>query len=159
MIFNDTNDMEPRYIWLRSRGSVLARCIAAVSRRWRKPNSASERGALGEKLAAKQLRKLGYQVLLRNVCSRYGEIDLVCRHEQALVFVEVKTRDAAGSARAADAVNTSKQRRIMYTAYWYLAGLREKEVPVRFDVVEVYLLGDKMLRHNVIKGAFVAPRH
>ncbi|MDR1304990.1 MAG: YraN family protein [Verrucomicrobiales bacterium] len=102
----------------------------------------NERGQRGERAAARFLRKSGYRILVANYRGWRGEIDLVCRHQDTLVFVEVKARGLNAWASPAAAVTAAKQRRIIRTAYEYLDELPSQDMPVRFDVVEVYLGAD-----------------
>src|ERR1700719_1438922 len=95
------------------------RSIAALSSRWRSrfsPSRKSEhlrRGALGEKLACRFLRRNGYKVLYRNFRGRRGgEIDIVCRDRDTLVFIEVKTRTRDDFGRPLAAVDQQKRNRI-----------------------------------------------
>ena|SRR5436853_349431 len=96
-------------------------------------------GALGEKAAKKHLRKAGLKFLTANFRSKRGEIDLVFRDGASLVFVEVKTRSSEDWMRPAAAVNTEKRRLISQCALDYLRLLRNPEVTIRFDIVEVLL--------------------
>src|SRR5262249_20566256 len=97
------------------------RFIAALSSRWRNRFSRSKesspehlrRGARGEDAACRFLRRNGYKILYRNFKDpRGGEIDLVCRDGEALVFVEVKTRSSDEFGRPMEAVDRQKQLRI-----------------------------------------------
>src|SRR6476646_3406842 len=98
--------------------SVLVRSIADLSRQWRnrfsplKKSSKSvhlRRGARGEKLACRVLKHSGYKILLRNFRGRSGgEIDVVCRENDTLVFVEVKTRGREDFGRPLAAVDRDK---------------------------------------------------
>ena len=92
--------------------------------------------------------------MVRNYRSRWGEIDLVCRHKKTLVFVEVKARSPESWGTPAEAVTPSKQRRIMRTAYAYLEEIKLQDMPVRFDVVEVFLKGDASPDCRLIPAAF-----
>jgi putative endonuclease len=113
------------------------------------------RGWLGEQVASRHLRKLGYRLLVRNYRGQRGEIDLVCRHRGALVFIEVKARGVGAWGSPAGAVTVSKQHKIIRTAYEYLGELKTQDMPVRFDVVEVYLdAGGEAARCRVIPSAF-----
>jgi len=115
-------------------------------------------GFLGESAAAHFLRQQGYKILVRNYVSRWGEIDIVCRHANTLVFVEVKARSEASWEKPAEAVTKSKQRRIIRTAYAYLQELEDSaEIPARFDVVEVYLQENQAPRCELITSAFALP--
>lgn len=120
-------------------------------------NPENNSGRLGEQAAAAFLRKNGYKVLARNYGSRWGEIDIVCRHEQSLVFVEVKTRGENAWGTPAAAVTKSKQRRLILTAYAYLKELEDKNIPCRFDVVEVYLNHGETPRCELLPAAFELP--
>jgi putative endonuclease len=111
-------------------------------------------GRFGEEAAAAHLRRHGYRVLVRNYKSKWGEIDLVCRHRETLVFVEVKTRAEGAEVRPARAVDRSKQRRIIRTAIAYVRELPEADMPLRFDIVEVWLEPGQCPRLELHAGAF-----
>ena len=97
------------------------------------------RGALGEAAAKKQLRRLGLKFLTANFRSSRGEIDLVFRDDDCLVFVEVKTRSSEEWTRPAAAVDKERRQRLTRAALDYLRLLKNPEVKVRFDIVEVLL--------------------
>src|SRR3989442_1218492 len=97
------------------------------------------RGELGERAAKKHLRKLGLKFLTANFRSDRGEIDLVFRDDDCLVFVEVKTRSSEDWTRPAAAVNARKRRLLSRTALDYLKRLKLPPVKIRFDTVEVLL--------------------
>jgi putative endonuclease len=116
-------------------------------------------GTRGEDEAARFLTRSGYAILDKNVRTRAGEIDLVAREGNTLVFVEVKTRrDMEGDPPQA-AVNTRKQNRLGRLAHGYLKLKRIRQTPCRFDVVSVIFNDEgavKAIRH--IPNAFsVAP--
>ena len=94
-------------------------------------------GAWGEALAAEYLRKKRYEVVAAGYRSRFGEIDLIVRNRNYLVFVEVKLRKGAKFARAVEYVDRNKQDRIRMTASLYLSCNPTKLQP-RFDVIEIY---------------------
>ena len=94
-------------------------------------------GAWGEALAAEYLRNKHYRILAAHYYSRFGEIDIVARNLEYLVFVEVKLRKNARFAAAREYVNRSKQDRIRMTASIYLAENPTRLQP-RFDVIEIY---------------------
>jgi len=102
-------------------------------------------GRLGEHAAKKFLRKAGLKFLTANYASKRGEIDLIFREDDCLVFVEVKTRSSEAWTRPAAAVNARKRRLLSQTALDYLRVLKGPQVRVRFDVVEV-LLNDGVVR-------------
>lgn len=92
-------------------------------------------GDRGENLAARFLRDLGYKILERNFRTTVGEIDIVARDGQTLVFVEVKSR-AYDDPAPEDQVNAAKQHQVTKAAKSYLSRFGV-EPPARFDVVAV----------------------
>jgi putative endonuclease len=100
---------------------------------------AHQHGRLGERAAKKHLQKQGLKFLTANFQSKRGEIDLVFRDRDCLVFVEVKTRSAGSWTRPAAAVNARKERRLSRAALDYLRLLKNPHVKIRFDIVEVIL--------------------
>lgn len=102
------------------------------------PGGAGERG---ERLAADWLRReRGFTIVARNwrnPADRREEIDVVCRDEEALVFVEVKARAADALVPGYHAVDARKKRVLRRAIETYLAQLREKPLTFRFDIVEV----------------------
>lgn len=108
------------------------------------------RGRLGERAAKRQLKKDGLKFIYANFRGEAGEIDLVFRERETLVFVEVKTRSSEAWTRPAAAVNADKQRKLIATARDYLRLLRHPNVPYRFDIVEVLLADGRVdeVRHQ-----------
>ena len=100
-----------------------------------------ELGKLGEELAVRELQRRGYVILERRYRTRHGEIDIVARDGETLVFVEVKARADAEFGTAADAITPAKQRRVVRMAEDYLARRRVGDRPCRFDVVAIMLDG------------------
>ncbi|MGH8102370.1 MAG: YraN family protein [Chthoniobacterales bacterium] len=116
------------------------------------------RGAQGEKLACRHLRRNGYKILFRNFRGRTGgEIDLVCRDHDTLVFVEVKTRTREDFGRPIAAVDRRKQKRIARGGLAWLRMLDNPDILFRFDVVEVLLLENTKPRIEIIQNAFRLP--
>jgi len=103
------------------------------------------RGELGERAAKKFLQQRGLKFLAANFRSERGEIDLIFRDEDCLVFAEVKTRSSEDWTRPAAAVDARKRRLLSQTALDYLRLLKNPEVKIRFDIVEV-LLADGAVR-------------
>ena len=97
------------------------------------------RGRLGEDAARHHLSRQGLKFLVSNFAGRRGEIDLIFRDRDCLVFVEVKTRSSETWARPAAAVGRRKQRRLSRTALDYLRLLGHPKARFRFDIVEVLL--------------------
>ena len=123
------------------------------------PDPRHELGRRGEKLAARFLRRRGYKVLYRNFRPQRGggEVDLVCRHGETLVFVEVKTRRSIAFGRPADAVDAAKQELICRGARAWLRLLKMPDIKHRFDIVEVVVEADKAPVCTVLEGAFSLP--
>ncbi len=85
------------------------------------------------------MKRQGLKFLTANFRSERGEIDLVMRDEDCLVFVEVKTRSSEEWVRPAAAVDKERRQRLTRTALDYLRLLRNPPVKLRFDIVEVLL--------------------
>lgn len=96
-------------------------------------------GKAYEDLAADYLRKKGYTILEQNYCIASGEIDLIAKERDYLVFVEVKYRTNNRHGAPEEAVTVSKQKQISKVALYYMKshGYRVDTVPVRFDVVAI----------------------
>jgi putative endonuclease len=103
------------------------------------------RGELGEQAAKKFLQKVGLKFLTANFRSERGEVDLVFRDGDCLCFIEVKTRSSEDWTRPAAAVDARKRRLLSQTALDYLRLLKNPQVKIRFDIVEV-LLADGAVR-------------
>ena len=97
------------------------------------------RGEAGERAAKKFLQQSGLKFLAANFRSARGEVDLVFRDADCLVFVEVKTRSSEEWTRPAAAVDARKRKLLSQTALDYLKLLKHPEVKFRFDIVEVLL--------------------
>ena len=116
-------------------------------------------GNLGEKAAARHLKRNGYKILKKNYTAADGEIDIIAEDKLYTVFVEVKTRsvskDNKNEPRPASAVNADKQKKLIKSAKYFLAK-NESGKRVRFDIIEV--LVDPMLKKpvsiNQIENAF-----
>jgi putative endonuclease len=98
---------------------------------------ASRSGSLGEDLAAAYLKKAGYEIVERNYRCPAGEVDIIAREGNALVFVEVKSRRSGDFGEPEESVDARKQRRLTKVAFHYLNGRGGRNEAVRFDVVSV----------------------
>jgi putative endonuclease len=103
------------------------------------------RGELGERAAKTFLQQAGLKFLAANFRSERGELDLIFRDGDCLVFAEVKTRSSEEWTRPAAAVNARKRKLLSQTALDYLKRLKNPAVKIRFDIVEV-LLADGAVR-------------
>jgi len=116
-------------------------------------------GNRGEKIAAKVLRKQGYRIIEKNYHSRLGEIDIVAKEDESIVFVEVKTRCSTDFGLPEEALSYDKRRRLSKLALGYLAHRRIKDTNCRFDVVSILMDNKKVskVKHiELIKNAFPA---
>ncbi len=112
------------------------------------------RGHLGESAAKDHLKQQGLKFLAANYAGRSGEIDLVFRDHECLVFVEVKARSRNSWTRPASAVDDAKQRRLSRTALQYLGEIGNPRVTFRFDIVEVVLDEDAVGEVRHLPNAF-----
>ncbi len=115
-------------------------------------------GDFGESSACTFLKHHGYKILERNYKNKIGEIDIIARKGDYVVFVEVKTRCSDEFGTPADAVGQIKQQKIYKTAQWYIAE-NHGDYDYRFDVVEVMYKksvfgGYKTYKINHIENAF-----
>lgn len=116
---------------------------------------ANENGRKAEEAAARYLEKKGYQKLKGRYRCRFGEIDLIMKDGDQLVFVEVKFRKNSDFGTPAEAVSQAKQRKLQLAARSYLREIGTEDLVCRFDLVEIVLYQGKMYaRHtkNMIGG-------
>lgn len=109
-----------------------------------------EIGKIGEDIATKYLENLGYVIIERNFVAKQGEIDIIARDKEELVFLEVKTRTNDLYGKPVEAVNIPKQKHLINTAKYYLYSKHLEDEYVRIDVIEVYLK-EKTYKINHIK--------
>jgi len=98
---------------------------------------------------------MGCRILARNFKARRGgEVDIIARDGKLLLFVEVKTRRKGAKIRPLDAVDQSKRALIERGANAWLKRLGTRNVPWRFDVIEVYVEDGAKPRINHVRDAF-----
>ena len=107
-------------------------------------------GREGEARAADYLRKQKYEVIGANYRCRFGELDLIAKKRELVIFVEVKLRKNDRFGAAADAVTVSKQDKLRKAAASWLAS-HDCDAPTRFDVIEIYTDTGRI---NHIENAF-----
>ena len=112
-----------------------------------------ELGKRGEDLAVRYLKKNGYQLIERNYICKMGEVDIIAKEKDTLVFIEVKARTSTAFGLPQLAVNPAKQRQLSKVALNFLKEKRLADVKARFDVVAI-LLGKKEDEIELIKDAF-----
>jgi len=115
-------------------------------------DSSIEKGATGERLAKKFLIDKGFEIIHCNWFCRWGEIDIIARDGDVLVFVEVKSVASDSFGRPEEWVDERKQRHIIKATMQYMMDNSYNDVPVRFDVVTVDLRKRKC---HYISDAFV----
>ncbi|AEH44523.1 Uncharacterized protein family UPF0102 [Thermodesulfatator indicus DSM 15286] len=105
-------------------------------------------GSFAEELACRYFKLKGYKVLAQNWRTRYGEIDLIVKRKDTLVFVEVKARQSLRKGTPEEALTPSKQKKLLTLAKLYLQQEKIKPKKVRFDLVAVDFSEKKpQLRH------------
>jgi putative endonuclease len=110
-------------------------------------------GKQGENFAVKFLKKIGYKILERNYRCALGEIDIIAKDKETLVFVEVKTRKTHKGAEPFESIGARKQAKIRDLAEYYLQEKSYSECEVRFDVLSI-VLKDKEKQIEHIANAF-----
>lgn len=112
-----------------------------------------EIGKLGEDIATDFLIEKGYIIMDRNFECRQGELDIIAKDKDEIVFIEVKTRTSNKYGTPSEAVNKIKQKHMLQSIkyYLYIKGLSERFI--RIDVIEVYIKGN-IVKVNHIKQAF-----
>lgn len=108
-------------------------------------------GIRGEKAAVLFLKRLGYEILEQNWTCPAGEVDIIARDGETIVFCEVKTRSNLSKGLPAEAVTAKKRNRYERIAGWFLRDYDEVNIPVRFDVIGLLALGNDraLIRHYI----------
>lgn len=105
-------------------------------------------GKTGEIKATEYLKKSGYEIICNNFRCMQGEIDIVAKDKNEVVFIEVKTRNNRRYGEGRDAVNKNKQKHIIDATRYYLYKNNMESTFVRIDVIEVYVnKGDFIINH------------
>lgn len=94
-------------------------------------------GDWGENIALKFLLNKGYRLVARNVRTRYGEIDLIVRRGDRIIFVEIKTRSSTGFGHPEESVNPAKQQKIIASAEAYLGAHPDLDGDWQIDVISI----------------------
>ncbi len=111
-------------------------------------------GKTGEDLAVRYLKKNGYRILARNYRTPIGEIDIIAKDRETLVFAEVKTRKSTRYGHPKWAITPKKQRKLSMLALYYLKSVQGQYQKARFDVVSVRAQGPEAWDIEIIKNAF-----
>lgn len=107
-----------------------------------------QKGRVGEKIALRYLIDNRANILETNYRIKSGEIDIIAKINEELVFIEVKSRSNIRFGYPSEAVDYMKIRKIVNTAKYYILKNNMNNVPIRFDVIEIYLK-DKKINHIV----------
>lgn len=102
-----------------------------------------ETGKNGEDMACDYIEKLGYEIIERNYRNKLGEIDIIAKDKNELVFIEVKTRCQRNYGRPSEAVDIKKKKHIYHVAEIYLIKHKIENVFCRIDVIEIYIKNEK----------------
>ena len=98
-----------------------------------------EKGNAGEKLARSALKRKGYRIIGQNYRCRYGEIDIIARHKDSLVFIEVRSKTGTSFGSPEESLTSGKKQRLISTALDYLSKHGKPDEAWRFDFVAVRL--------------------
>lgn len=110
-------------------------------------------GQLAETLATEELKKKGYQILENNFSNRFGEIDIIARDGETMVFVEVKAKKGLQFGRPEEMINRNKLQKIQRMSTIYLKG---KPTLCRIDVIAIILSSDNKIIHlNHYKNVYL----
>jgi len=110
-------------------------------------------GRFGEDLAFKKIKRLGYKKIIRNYHCSVGEVDLIAKDEDTLVFIEIKTRKGKSTGYAKEAVNARKRKQLSKVALFYMKSNDCTEAKARFDVIAISIKDGKP-QIEVVKNAF-----
>lgn len=97
-------------------------------------------GEKGEDIASKYLEKIGWQIVSRNFRCKQGEIDIIARNKEELIFIEVKTRTNMKYGFPAEAVNKQKLKHLIKAIKYYLYINNINNKTVRIDIIETYFI-------------------
>ena len=112
-----------------------------------------ELGQLGEALALKKMKDLGYKCIIRNYRCSLGEVDLIAKDGKTLVFVEIKTRRRKSLGYAKEAITERKKRQLSKVALAYMKANDCSHMKSRFDVVAINIINGKS-EIEVVRNAF-----
>jgi putative endonuclease len=110
-------------------------------------------GKQGEDIAVAHLRKTGYQIVAQNYRCLYGEVDIIARDGDTIVFIEVKSRKSETFGQPQEAVGLEKQKKLSRISLHYLQQKRLESCNARFDVIAVKMLPGGT-RIDLIQNAF-----
>jgi len=111
-------------------------------------------GAFGEKAAEEYLKKRGYKILETNFRCVLGEIDIVAREGDSLVFVEVRTRRSLAFGTPEESITAAKKAKLVKLGQYYVEAQQDSSSPWRIDIVAIEMGQDgKITRIDLIQNA------
>jgi len=110
-------------------------------------------GKKGEEIALRQIRRLGLKCIEKNFRCPLGEIDIIARDKDCIVFLEVRTRRGVGTGIIKESIDKRKRRKLSSLALYYMKKENFRDLSARFDVM-VISIGDKGFDMEYIKDAF-----
>lgn len=108
-----------------------------------------EFGKIGEEIATKYLKQNNYKIIERNFRCKQGEIDIIAKEKEEIVFIEVKTRSNIMYGRPSEAVNEAKQKHIKRAAKYYVYLNHLENCYIRLDVIELYYKNNKFYINHI----------
>lgn len=112
-----------------------------------------DKGKHGEQIASNFLKRKDYKIIQRNFNTKFGEIDIICRRNEIIVFVEVKWRNNFNYEQAIESINVPKINKIRNTASVYLQEIGEPDAVCRFDVITIFEKGNSV-KISHVENAF-----
>lgn len=110
-----------------------------------------KKGRIGEVVARRYLVSIGMEIICTNYRTRFGEVDIIAKFENKIIFAEVKSRISRDYGCACEAIDFKKIKKITSVAKYYILVNNLKNYEIRFDVVEVYFDNQTI---NHIENAF-----
>lgn len=95
----------------------------------------NNKGKWGEEVASRFLEKKDIKIIQRNYKTKFGEIDIICKQDNIIVFVEVKMRSKSTYLQACESINVPKIKKIKKVASLYLQEIGQQDSICRFDVI------------------------
>ena len=112
-----------------------------------------ETGKAGENAAVAFIKKKGYEILERNYRSSYAEVDIIAKHDNQLIFIEVKTRAYTFYGNPEEFVTKKKQENMTFVASMYTNDINYED-EIRFDIIAVIMQEGVVNKINHIEDAF-----
>lgn len=106
-------------------------------------------GKKGEDTAEKYLIKNGYEIIERNFSCRQGEIDIIAKDKDEVIFIEVKTRTNTEYGRPIDSITYFKQNHILKSIKYYLYLNKLENEYIRIDVIEIFFKNNKFYINHI----------